>query len=90
VKESSVYKEKLITVFAINREIVNTAIGRDATEALESSMFPVLKTHVCQRVAFPECVARGLTVFETNTDRKAISEMNTLTSEILEAGGNGS
>jgi len=82
VQESSVYKENIKAVFAINREIVNTAIGRDVAELLSTSDFPVLKTHVCQRVAFAESVTGGRTVFDTG-DEKAIAEISFLVSEVL-------
>ena len=37
IREASVYKENLISVFVINRKIVNTAISRDVREALAES-----------------------------------------------------
>ena len=46
IKEASVFKEKLKSVFVINRKIVNTAIGRDVVEALASYPIPVAKTQI--------------------------------------------
>ena len=43
LKEASVYKQDLKTVFVINRKIANTAIGRDVTEALSGYSIPSSK-----------------------------------------------
>ena len=48
LQEASVYKETLKAVFAINRKIVNTAIGRDVREALAHYEMGVLPTSVSQ------------------------------------------
>lgn len=89
IKESSVYKENSKSVYAINREIVNTAIGRDISQTLTQSEYPVLHSHVCQRVAFAECLAQGKTVYETNSDIKAVAEIDALADEILRLMGEG-
>jgi hypothetical protein len=46
INELSIIKPHLKAVFAINRKIVNTAIGRDVIEALADYKFPVLKTAI--------------------------------------------
>ena len=84
IADSLVYKENIQSAFAINREIVNTAIGRDVSDALSKSEIPVLTSHVSQRVAFAESIAHGQTVFETKTDRKAASEIEALGAELLD------
>ena len=53
-------KPNLKAVFAINRKIVNTAIGRDVTEALAGYSFPVLHAAVSQRVIFAESAGKDL------------------------------
>ncbi|MBD6621056.1 AAA family ATPase [Komarekiella sp. 'clone 1'] len=83
IKEASVFKEKLKSVFVINRKIVNTAIGRDVTEALANYGTPVLRSHICQRVAFAETAATGQTVFENGRNESAIKEINALVNELL-------
>jgi chromosome partitioning protein len=83
INDASVYKESIKSVFAINREIVNTAIGREVSEALAASQIPVLRSHVSQRVSFAESMAQGQTVFETKTDVKAIAEIGALGDELL-------
>ena len=52
VKEARLYKENLKAVIAINRKIVNTAIGRDVREALASLEAAILDADVSQRVGF--------------------------------------
>ncbi len=78
------FKEDLKRAFVINRKIVNTAIGRDVTEALAAYELPVLKAQVCQRVPFAECAAEGKTVLETAPGSAAAREVEALTDEILE------
>src|SRR5215210_333941 len=48
IREAAVFKENLKAAFAINRKIVNTAIGRDVQAALEPLEIPVLPTQLCQ------------------------------------------
>jgi len=83
ISESRIYKEKLKSVFAINRKIINTAIGRDVPEALEDLKTPVLKSHVSQRVIFAESAASGMTVFDMEPEGKAAQEIVSLVNEIL-------
>lgn len=80
---SQVLNPELKTVFAINRKIVNTAIGRDIVASLNEYGKPVLDSHVCQRVAFAESAAQGKTVFELDEQSAAAQEIAALTKEIL-------
>lgn len=82
ISDAIVYKENIKSVFAINREIVNTAIGRDVSDTLAASGVPVLSSHVAQRVSFAESIANGQTVFETKSDAKAVAEITALGEEI--------
>lgn len=84
IHDASSFKENIKSVFAINREIVNTAIGREVSEALATSELPVLSAHVSQRVSFAESIAQGQTVFETKNDAKAIAEIQAFGTAILE------
>ena len=84
LSEASLFKETLIKRFAINRKIVNTAIGRDVVDALAGYEVPVLASAVCQRVGFAESAAQGRTVLEIAPHSAASSEIRALTSEILE------
>jgi chromosome partitioning protein len=83
IKEASVFKENLKSAFAINRKIVNTAIGRDVSEALTSFEIPILKSQICQRVVFAESAATGQTVLETAPKSAAAKEIKAIAKEIL-------
>jgi chromosome partitioning protein len=83
IAESSVYKEGQLAAFVMNRRIVNSAIGRDVTEALAGYKLPVLSASLCQRVAFAESAARGQTVYETTPSGPARDEVDALTEEVL-------
>jgi chromosome partitioning protein len=86
IKEASVFKENLKSVFVINRKIVNSAIGRDVVDALSSYEIPVLKSAVCQRIVFAESAATGMTVLETNAKSSAAKEIKALVNELMEIG----
>jgi chromosome partitioning protein len=78
------FKENLKTLFVINRKIVNTAIGRDVTDALTEYKLPIMKSEICQRVSFAESAGTGQTVLETEPNSIATKEIENLTNEILE------
>lgn len=84
INEAAVFKEKLKSVFAINRKIVNTAIGRDVAEALKGYPFPLTSSCVSQRVVFAESAANGLSVLETEPKGAAAKEIRALADELLE------
>ncbi len=84
VKEASVYKENLKYLFAINRKITNTAIGRDVVDILGNMGMDVLCSHVSQRVIFAEAAASGNTVFDLDSESKACEEIENLVSELLD------
>jgi chromosome partitioning protein len=86
IKEASVFKENLKSVFVINRKIVNSAIGRDVVDALSGYEIPVLKSSICQRIAFAESAATGMTVLETNALSSAAKEIKALVDELMEIG----
>jgi chromosome partitioning protein len=84
LREVAIYKPTLQSVFAINRKIVNTALGRDVAQALHEYPIPVLRTAICQRVAFAESATKGQTVFDTDPDSPACQELAALVDDILE------
>jgi len=86
IQEASSFNEILKSSFAINRKIVNTAIGRDVIDALSEYPVPVMKAQVCQRVSFAESAAQGQTVLETDPKGAAAQEITALVNEILELG----
>lgn len=84
VREASVFKESLKSVFVINRKIVNTAIGRDVNDALSGYELPVMAAQICQRVTFAESAATGESVLERDPKSTAAQEITTLVKELLE------
>lgn len=83
ITEVQVVKTDLKAVFAVNRKIVGTAIGRDVKNALASYPFTVLQSEICQRVSFAESAAKGMAVVETEPKGHAADEIRALTHEIL-------
>ena len=83
INEAIVFKPDLKSVFAINRKIVNTAIGRDVTESLSGYNIPVLRSHICQRVAFAESAATGQTVLDVDPNGTASQEITVFVDELL-------
>lgn len=82
VNESQIYAENLKSVFAINRKITGTAIGRDV-KALLADLGPrLLDSTVAQRVIFAEATARGLAVSEADPESVAAEEIRDLTKEL--------
>lgn len=84
LREATVYRPNLKFAFVINRKIVNTALGRDVTDALADYPIPVMKSAICQRVSLAESAAQGQTVFESAPDSVAVKEIAALVDEILE------
>lgn len=78
------FKDSLKSAFVINRKIVNTAIGRDVSDALAEYRLPVLQSHVCQRVSFAESASTGQTVLETDPTSIAATEIRALAQEVME------
>ena len=83
LNEARVFKETLRNVFAVNRKIVNTAIGRDVVEAISGHGLPILTTQICQRVVFAESAAQGVGVLEMDAESAAGREIRSLTDELL-------
>ena len=85
ITEVRVLKEDLKAVFAVNRKIVGTAIGRDVAKALaDYPTIAVLNASVCQRVGFAESAGSGKTVLETEPRGAAAEEVRGLVAEIME------
>jgi chromosome partitioning protein len=84
ITEVRVIKTHLNAVFAVNRKIVGTAIGRDVAAALATYPVPVLGTAISQRVSFAESAAAGQTVLETDTDGPGAEEIRAMVGELME------
>ena len=78
VHEARIFKPGLDAAFAINRKIVNTAIGRDVETALAAYELPILNGALCQRVIFAESAAQGRTVLEVDPTGIAANEVRKL------------
>jgi chromosome partitioning protein len=83
IDEAKMINENLKVAFAINRKIVNTAIGRDVADALGGYNHTVFQSAICQRVLFPESAAVGKAAFEVDPNSPAAVEIEQLTDEIL-------
>ena len=79
VNEARVFKETLKPVIAINRNIVNTVIGRAVREALAVLNTPILQSDISQRVAF----ADGKTVSDLDPHSHAAHEVEALAAELV-------
>ena len=84
IDEARIYKEKLKSVFVINRKITNTAIGRDVRDALAAYPIHVLQASVTQRVVFAEAAARGQAIFEIDPIGPAVAEIEAVAEELME------
>ena len=84
LREAASFKENLKSVFVVNRKIVNTAIGRDVSDALAQYPVPVLDVSICQRVAFAESAAEGLTVLEVDPRGTAAEEIRAFATKVKE------
>lgn len=82
VQEAQQFKDGLCAAFAINRKIVNTAIGRDVAAAFADAPFPVLSAAVSQRVIFAESAGQGLTACEVAPAGEAAREIADLCAAI--------
>jgi chromosome partitioning protein len=83
VNEARQYREALDAVFAINRKIVNTAIGRDVAGALAEFGLAVCPVALHQRVAFAESAAKGLAVTESEPKGEAAREIRSLADALI-------
>jgi len=83
IEEAQIYNDKLSAVFAVNRKIVNTAIGRDVAKAFAEAPFPVLPTALCQRVLYAESAGEGRTVIEVAPDGEAAREVGLLAQALV-------
>lgn len=83
IHEVEIHHPKLKTAFVVNRKIVNTALGRDVSEALSEYPIPVLKSSICQRIVLAESAAEGKTVFSNASSSLAALEIYDMVDEIM-------
>jgi chromosome partitioning protein len=84
IREAQQFKPGLKGVFAINRKIANTAIGRDVVAALEHfEDMPVLSAALHQRVIYAESAGQGLSVIEIAPNGDAAREVARLVAQLF-------
>lgn len=66
----------------INRKIQGTKVGRDARESVEKFDAEILDTELCQRVAYIDAMAAGVSVMQYAPNSKAALEIEQLCDEI--------
>ncbi|TXL02330.1 cobyrinic acid a,c-diamide synthase, partial [Methylococcaceae bacterium CS3] len=86
VEQAREYKETLICGFVISRKIGRTVIGRQVREMAENTGMRVFDADIENRVAFAESMTMGQTINEWNIDKKAIAEIEILTTELINYG----
>jgi chromosome partitioning protein len=86
ITEARQFKENLNAVFAVNRKVAGTAIGRDAATALDRFGLPVSPVALHQRVIYAEAIARGLSVIEAEPHSEAAREITRLADSVLNGG----
>lgn len=86
LRDALLYCPALKFVFAINRKVVNTAIGKGIREAIEGigEDITVLKNEVCMRTIFAEAMSSGNAVQEIDNEGKAKNEIKNLYDEAME------
>ena len=84
IEQSRAIRPEIEAMFVVNRKITKTALGNAIGDALVDYPLPVLKTEICQRVAFAESASRGLSVLESVPQEPAAKEIRSLVNEIME------
>lgn len=83
IREAQTFKPAIRAAFAINRKIVNTAIGRGVVDALLAFPdIPTLDAALCQRVVYAEAAGQGLSVLEAAPSSEAAREVAALARRI--------
>ena len=84
INEGRVFKESLQAAITINRKIVNTVLGRDVRDALQTLGIRILRSDISQRVAFAEAFASGQTVAAIDPGSRAAREVEAFVDELTE------
>ena len=70
--------------FIINRQIVNTKIGKEIRKIIESYEIPVFKSGTFQRIIYVKTAALGKTVFDCDAREEGAKEMSRIVDELKE------
>ena len=85
VKEAQELKPTLKCGFVVSRKIGGTVLGRDTRAMAADAGIPTFKTEIEQRIAYAEALTMGKTVFEWAARSPAITDIQSLTHELLDA-----
>ena len=83
IREAQSFKETLKCGFVVSRKIGKTVIGREIRDLAQDAGIPILNTEIEQRVAFPESMTVGQTIFEWAPHSAAVREIKKLTKELV-------
>jgi chromosome partitioning protein len=84
VKEAQELKQTLKCGFVVSRKISGTVLGRDTRAMASDAGIPTFKTEIEQRIAYAEALTMGKTVFEWTSRGGAITDIQSLTHELLD------
>lgn len=84
VKEAMIFNKDLRAYILINRNKPNTILSKDIEEVLKTFELPVLETKLQERVVFGKSVHLGKTIFDVNSDGKALLEIELLRTEVID------
>ena len=88
IREAMIYHKTLKFVFAINRKVANTVLGREVKTAIAElgNDFVLLRTEIIHRMVFAEAGVNGCAVQEIDKEGKAAQEIKSLVDELLSIG----
>ena len=86
IRQAQEYKETLKCGFVVSRKIGKSVIGREIRQMVAGTGIRVMDADIENRVAYAESLTMGQDIFEWADDKKAISEIETLTKELIKYG----
>lgn len=72
-----------LAYFLVSAQIIGTGMANEVADALGDYGLPVFDSRTSNRIAYPESITSGLTVFEVDRDGKSIGEMTRIKNEVL-------
>lgn len=82
IKERQELGVKHKAYFVVSQAISNSKLAEEITKVLDEYEIPAFKTKIINRVAYPDSISEGKTVFQS-TDKKAQLEINNIKQELL-------
>lgn len=84
IKNNQELAGKPKAAFLISRQIANTKIGVEVKNALLEQDMPVFNSITCNRVAYATTATEGKTVVNTNCDKLAKAEIESIVKELAD------